>query len=239
LSSEATISNLLIDTIVSDTSCRIDTLTSETEYFIRIRAINEAGQVWSSPSSFTTTCLPPEDPVLLYPCSPVNVSTDSVFFQWNSSKPYVAAYRIEAAYDSLMRDMILSTITADTTMFLKGLRDRSEIFWKVQAINRSGAGKFSPAAVFTTKFLKDTKFALQRIIQSERFHAIAYSLGGVSNIRIELFNLRGTCVWEFKNNNELPGSYLKKIDVRLQPGKYVLRFKAGTHLENKDVIILQ
>lgn len=239
LSSDGTFSTLLTDSIVSDTSCRINNLKSETEYFIRIRAINEAGQVWSLHSSFTTMCPLPDNPVLLYPCSPVKVSKDTVLFLWRSSQPYVDQYRVEIAYDSSMRDMIVSSVTADTSFLIKGFKDRSKIFWKVQAINRSGAGKFSPAAFFTTNLLIDTKFALQRVLLTDKFQAITYSLGKQSNVRIKLFNLRGTCVWEFKNDNELPGSYLKKIDVRLQPGKYILRFKAGTHLENKDVIILQ
>lgn len=239
LSSERTFSTLLIDSIVSDTSCTINNLKYETEYYIRIRAINEAGQAWSLHSSFTTMCPLPDNPVLLYPCFPVNVAKDTVLFLWSSSQPYVDKYRIEIGYDSSMRDMIHSSITADTSFLMEGCKDQSKIFWKVQAINRTGAGKFSPAAVFTTDFLKDTRFFFQRILQAENFQAITYFIGKQSNIRIELFNLRGACVWQFKNNFELPGSYLKKIDVRLQPGKYILRFKAGTHLENRDVIILQ
>jgi hypothetical protein len=239
LSTEETFSNLLMDSTARDTFCKVNSLNVETQYFYRVRAINEAGEAWSSPVTFTTMYSLPNNPVPLYPCSPVQVPTDSVVFLWSCSQPHVSQYRMEIAYDSLMNDMMFSATTPDTTYLLTGFRDHSKLFWRVQAINRSGAGIVSPTAVFTTSFPPINCFALQKFVQADNKQAISYSIGMLSDIRISLFNLRGICIWEYKSSNELPGSYLKNIDTRLYPGKYILRFRAGNYRENRDVIILQ
>jgi hypothetical protein len=138
-----------------------------------------------------------------------------------------------------MNENIVSILTSDTTFQLKKCHDNEKYYWRVQAINLSGAGVFSPAAAFTTSFQQFYTSTLYKLRQADNMKVIDYSIATQSDISIALFNLKGLCIWDCKSSNEPAGPHTKKIDTRLLPGKYILHFKAGTHLENREVIVVR
>jgi hypothetical protein len=239
LSIDETFSRLVLDSAGTDTFFTARDLDLDKKYFWRVKSENEAGGEWSLPMVFSTVYPLPVDPVPLYPLSPSTISTDSITFIWGSSKPYVTQYLIEIAYDSLMRNMIVTSTTSDTTYTLKTCADHSSIYWRVQAVNRSGAGDFSSTSVFMTSILPVYRFALNKIYYDKNIQAVSYSIGQLSDVKIMILDLRGKILWEYKKRNMIPGPYTNRIDTRLQPGVYIMRFKAGNYLKNSDIVILR
>jgi hypothetical protein len=239
LSSDETFSDVILDSTETDTFFIVRALDLDKRYFWRVKAENEAGGEWSLPMAFSTMYPFPLDPKLLYPPSPSIVSTDSITFIWSSSKPYVTQYLIEIAYDSLMRNMIVTSTTSDTTYTLKTCVDHSSIYWRVQAINRSGPGDFSSTSVFVTSISPVYRFELKKLYYDKNNQAVSYTIGQLSNVKILILDLKGKILWEYKKRNMIPGPYTNRIDTHMQPGVYIMRFKAGNYQRNSDIIILR
>ncbi len=146
--------NLLLDSSLTDTTKALSGLNSQTVYYWRVKAKNAVG--WGPYSAwwrFTTTMAAPAPPVLVSPPDGATGVTVPVTFVWHLSATAVS-YRLQVATDSLFTTIIYndSTIT-DTTKTVSGLPQLALLFWRVSAKNPGGTSAYSAMWRFTTAAL--------------------------------------------------------------------------------------
>lgn len=128
-----------------------------TTYFWRVRATNEDGvSNWSQVFSFTTTELPADSPILLFP---ENNSTKQALdnqFAWSSVDKAIS-YEVTISVDRDFENIYLVQETADTTLDVIGLNRFTNYWWKVQSFGKEGDGGVSSVFTFRTKDIAPDK----------------------------------------------------------------------------------
>jgi hypothetical protein len=213
-----------------DTSVIITGLMEDTRYFWRVNCSNDAGALWSVPMRFRTVYPLPYAPLLIAPASGRLATADSLRLVWKKSVPYVTKYRIEIASDSTMLAPLIDTITADTEYVQYHLDDKSVYWWRVQAYNESGGSSYSETRYFKTDFTPQRpQFFLEKVFLAQGRVSIAYSISQPSDIRLELFDLRGKTAGKIIRKNMTAGLHKDRFPARkATAGTYLLSCKIGS-----------
>ncbi len=145
----------VLDTVISDTTYQLMSLSDGETYFWRIRAHNISGWGdWSATWQFTVEIpLPlPAAVTLVAPANGATVTTDSVQLVWQSSQPEILHYLLEVSLSPDFDTLVVndSSLT-DTTFWFTGLSDSTTYYWRVKAHNASGWGEYSEVWEFTTQ----------------------------------------------------------------------------------------
>ncbi|MDB5035986.1 MAG: hypothetical protein JWQ98_3227 [Chlorobi bacterium] len=141
-------SPLLDDPAITALSRRVDGLDTNTDYYWRVQPTTDSlTDLWSPAWSFRTGRLPdslPAPAIPVYPPDQALVTSDSLRFVWESSRPYVSDYRFELAGDSAFLSPLIDSVLADTTVMVStSLLGNATYWWRVSAINALGEGGFS------------------------------------------------------------------------------------------------
>ena len=136
---------------IAGTSFQVNGLENNTQYYWRVRAVNEAGAGdWSSVWNFTTIVAPPSAPTLLSP--PNNETGVSVnpILSWNASSG-AETYTLQVSKNSNMSSPVVnqSGITG-TSYQVTGLENGTQYYWRVRAVNAGGTSNWSSTWNFTT-----------------------------------------------------------------------------------------
>ncbi|MFI5377902.1 MAG: fibronectin type III domain-containing protein [Tepidisphaerales bacterium] len=120
------------------TIATLDQLSPQTEYSLRIRAVQDGvGSEWTGPLTITTNPAPPEAPVSL---GASNIGTNSIALFWTDTSARETGFEVEYSANGL--DFTLATTTplsANTTTYaLNGLDDGRQYTVRVHALNVSG-----------------------------------------------------------------------------------------------------
>ncbi len=142
-------SKLVDDSLVTDTTRTIVSLTNGKDYYWRVSAANSNGvSAWSSLSKFTTLPQPPLPPI---PASPANdsvIDTTIALLAWNSSSG-ATSYWLQDATDSLFHTVTYSDSTITTlSQQISGLLRGTNYFWRVSAKNAGGTSAWSTIRKF-------------------------------------------------------------------------------------------
>ncbi len=152
LATDSLFTNVIVrDSSLTDTTRSVSGLSLITNYFWRVKAMNQIG--WALNSAvwkFTTIPPLPLAPALI---SPLNNSTGNpvnINLVW--SKPqYATGYNVVLATDAAFTNVVLndSTLT-DSLKALTNLNPLTTYYWKVRAQNVTGWGTFSSVFNFKT-----------------------------------------------------------------------------------------
>jgi hypothetical protein len=154
--------NVLANTVVTDTSATISGFVGLTVYFWRVRSENGALQSAYTPvRTFTTALLPPVAPLLVSPANFANLITQNPRLTWNPSGNNPATYHLQVDTTSSFSNVLVndshlfvndSTLT-DTSKTL-ALFGCQTYFWRVRAKNAAGISTFSLTRQFRTPKMK-------------------------------------------------------------------------------------
>ena len=132
------------------TTLQTDTLARNTDYFWRIRAMNNTtgNSDWSETRSFSTI---PEIPGAFTLLSPIDKQENTslpVTFVWSSASG-AADYRVQFSTDDNFT-FVSDTATTDTTLTVNSLSVTTTYFWRVKASNAGGSTEWSSPFEFKT-----------------------------------------------------------------------------------------
>jgi len=139
---------------VGGTGVTVSGLNFETEYFWRVRAVNEAGTGgWSGTRSFTTLDEPlaePGVPVLVSPSAGATDVSRSPLLDWDVAAN-AATYNLQVstsqAFETLETD---ETDIFESEFSVSGLDFETIYYWRVKAVNETGESSWSQTRLFTT-----------------------------------------------------------------------------------------
>ncbi len=141
------------DTLLTDTTKTISSLTNNTEYFWRVKAKNQAGWgEFSAKWNFTTIPQIPIAPILSSPGNFSNNVSLTPVLNWNAAA-FATGYGIQISQDSLFSNTVLDTsVVSGTSLTVPAnkLTGLTKYYWRVNASNNAGTGPWSEPWSFTT-----------------------------------------------------------------------------------------
>ncbi len=138
------------DSTLKVTEKTIGPLTRNTTYYWRVSAKNGAGNCnWSPVWSFTTVPAGPAGPILSSPSQNTMDVGTSITLRWMSSEGAVS-YKIQVSTSSLFSPNLIDKTLADTSYAVSALSSSTTYYWRVQAIDISGAANWSAVWSFAT-----------------------------------------------------------------------------------------
>jgi hypothetical protein len=127
-------------------------LNGNTTYFWRVSAKNAAGTgPYSSIFNFNTVPPVPASPSLIAPANGATGVASNPLMQW-SSVSNAASYNVQISTTSGFTNIIYDQSSATTNLTVPAgvLVVSTQYYWRVRAVNVSGAGAFSSSFSFTT-----------------------------------------------------------------------------------------
>ncbi|NUN09947.1 MAG: fibronectin type III domain-containing protein [Ignavibacteriaceae bacterium] len=156
LSSDSLFSTLIInDSLITDTSKIITSVSGFTQYYWRVKGINqEAVGDWSAVFNFKTL----GNPYASNPVTPVNNSVNqpinTLTFMWTKAKERIETiqrYQYQLANDTSFASIVVNDTTlTDTMRTVSNLDYLTNYHWRVRASNETGWGDWSESWSFTT-----------------------------------------------------------------------------------------
>jgi RHS repeat-associated protein len=147
--------NLIINqTGISATSYNQTVLNNGIQYFWRVNATNTAGtSAWSTVWNFTTSIPIPPIPTLLQPANNSLNTSGNLLLSWNQSSG-AATYELQVSSDQQFTNLVYNqTGISNTSYNVTNLTKGIIYYWKVRAVNTSGASNWSVVWNFTTAAL--------------------------------------------------------------------------------------
>ena len=137
--------NVFIDSSITDTTKAITGLNNSTNYFWRVKAKNESG--WGNYSQvnyFTTVPSVPEAPIINFPLNGM-VYTLTPLLNWEPSPPELI-FRIQISADDIFSSIILDSANIQTAFMEVPpgiLFDGANYSWRINATNAGGTSPWS------------------------------------------------------------------------------------------------
>lgn len=127
-------------------------LTADTEYFYRVRAINENGaSIYCTEASAKTLPLPPGLP---FPSSPTYGSTVSSLtptLQW-SSGDRATSYNLQISTSMMFSSTVVDVTGITTTSYVcPTLNTSTTYYWRIKSVNAAGSSDWTSPYSFKTK----------------------------------------------------------------------------------------
>lgn len=152
LTSDSDFSDPAVDSTITENTLQVDNLESQTAYRWRVRAENESGfGEWSTIWTFETAIDQPGQVTLVSPLGPDLEAGDVVTFAWEEQS-LAEEYQFELSTQSDFSNLVIDSVTTNTSLDLDVLQDGEEYWWRVRASNQSGDGPYSQVASFTYTF---------------------------------------------------------------------------------------
>ncbi len=147
----SSMTNLMRDTTLTDTTKIVGGLANLTGYFWRVKAKGEFG--WGNYSvwfRFTTIISAPSAPVLVTPANGATGQNITLRLVWNRLQT-AETYKLQVSADSLFNVLIVndSNVT-DSARVISGLSPLTYYWWRVNAKNIGGTGIYSNIWKFKT-----------------------------------------------------------------------------------------
>ena len=150
LSSDSTFAASVLDQTVADTAFSATGLSPNTTYFWRVNARDTSGTSrWSSVWTFATITVGPPAPSLAYPPNNATNTASSLTMSWNSSQG-ATSYRLQLAVISSFSPTLINQSLTDTSYAITGLLTGTDYYWRVNATDATGTGRWSQVWRFTT-----------------------------------------------------------------------------------------
>lgn len=255
VSIDSNFSSLVLNDSTIQTNEKTIQLQSQTKYYWRVRAKNNAGwslfsQVWS----FTTISNPPSPPVLNSPQKGAFGVSLPVEFKWFASQG-AENYSLLVADDSSFSNPLISQTVFDTFYISNELLPNKTYFWKVIANNFSGLNSSSEVWYFTTLTtdVSDLQIQPNKFFLSQNFPnpfnsktTIIYSIAENSNVELSVYNFLGEIIYKINFGKLGPGVYKHHLNFSeftsrsdLASGIYFYGLRTEIFSEMKKMIYLK
>jgi len=227
------------DSTLVDTTMLVSSLQYLTNYYWRVKAMNETGWgAYTNWSKFTTIIDTPGIVTLLTPNNNTWMPNifSSILFTWKSAS-YASTYEIQIALNINFNPVLFDTVgIADTTYNFQCLEGIPPFSWRVRGSNIAGIGSWSPAMT-VTQFLDliNAKNGLPVTYELYQNYpnpfnpstVINYALPFSSNVKIVIYNILGERIRELLNGQENAGYYSINFNTTgLSSGVYIYRIEA-------------
>ncbi|NGP87657.1 Ig-like domain-containing protein [Fodinibius halophilus] len=193
-----TFNDVVVSKEITEMSYAIkQSLDLATTYYWQVRGTNTGGNgQWSDTFTFTTIPQVPEQVSLVSPTENAGSIARDVTLKWDDAVR-ADSYAIEIATDQNFTDVITAVADLSNSQYLlkRNLQDNTQYFWRVQASNSGGTGKWSKVWSFTTKA---TAPQLTFPGQQEEGISIAPQLAWSADYEDTRFHLRVSSVQNFK-----------------------------------------
>ena len=240
LLTDTTSTNYVVnDSIITDTTVQVTGLKNLTNYWWRVKAMNQAGWgAFTSWNRFTTIIDTPVVAVLLSPNnSSIIVDTaTSILFTWKSAL-YASAYELQIATDNQFNSVLLDSAGIPDTMFTYHPKKLiSTFYWEVRASNIAGPGPWSAvmnvSVIAGINNIKNGIPVVYNLYQNypNPFNPstmIIFTLPFNSKVKIEVYNILGERVRELVNEQKSAGYYEVNFNTTgLSSGVYLYMIEA-------------
>ncbi|MDR3627190.1 MAG: T9SS type A sorting domain-containing protein, partial [Ignavibacteriaceae bacterium] len=219
LMTDTTITNFVVnDSTLTDTTKTVSGLRNLTNYWWRVKGMNETGWgTYTNWSKFTTIVDTPGIATLISPngSSRILETAISVLFTWEKA-PYASTYEYQIASDKNFGTVYWDTTNVSDTVSMYYGMVTSTFYWRVRGSNIAGTGSWSEVMTVSTvtgtdRISKDIPIAYE-LYQNypnpfNPSSKIRYALPFNSNVKIEIYNVLGQKVKEILNEEKAAGYY--------------------------------
>ena len=242
---------------ITDTQYQVS-LSTETKYYWRVRAVNDGGNgEWSTVWSFTTVPAAPTVPVLATPDDGAeNISIDTTLVWEQSSR--AENYQLQLSEQSNFSSVFIDSVGIEgTSLSINDLSNLTNYYWRVKAINAGGESDWSTVWSFTTEDVTSVdrivegipvEFSLDQNYPNpfNPVTTIRFALPSEANVRLEIYNMLGQRVASIIDGEHYAAGIYEAIwDARdasgneVSSGIYIYRISAGEFNETRKMILMK
>jgi len=249
-------SNLIIDQVISDTSYQVpnEILSSLTQYFWKVKSINEYGQSeWSEVFNFTTLLMAPTaSPNLISPYngeSNISLTPNLTWSFVNSAELYTCWVSTDINFNSKIYD---TTVADLFTQIPAGLLNTfTQYYWKVYGSNAAGNGPWSLRYTFTTLNSTNITNNLPGIPKNFDLHnnypnpfnpvtKIQFDVPKNSVVKINVYDITGKEITTLVNDFRNAGRYEVQFNANnLSSGIYFYKMQAGDFMAVRKMLLIK
>ncbi len=241
--------NIIVTQNTADTSYNVVGLNLFTNYFARIRSINNGGTGnWSSVFTFRTKDeVPTGVAILTYPNNEAKDMPITFAFTWESVQRALHYELLVATSETFEESSIVlkNDRISELTKKIYGLKYNQEYFWKLRAMNENGNGPWSAVRSFTTfdiTSVEDNNPYLNEINVSPNpsngFSNITFDLKKDENVQLMIHNLAGKELFSTASKYYTKG--INTITVKtneFNPGVYVYTLMIGNSSISGKIVV--
>ena len=149
------------DTSVTDTTILLSNFNSGTDYYWRIRSVNDSGfSSWSVINNLNIGVGGFEGPLLIFPDNNAVDLGEQLKLTWETMKG-ADNYQLQIAYSNDFVDIFIDTTEVmDEELLVQGLENGMNYFWRVRATDSESASAWSEVYSFSTAILPPNKISI-------------------------------------------------------------------------------
>lgn len=249
IASDNQFKDIIVTQNTVDTSYNVVGLSLFTNYFWRIRSINNGGKGnWSNTNSFRTKDSAPTGIVILkYPDNEAKDMPITFTFTWDKVERALSYHLLIATNESFEESSIAFDYERvfEESRKIYGLEYNKEYFWKVRADNEDGSGPWSLVRSFKTFDISsvednDPYLSEVKIIPnpSKDIANIQFSLKKDEKVQLKIHNLLGKEVYSSDSEFFMKGNNNINVNINeFKPGVYVYTLIIGKNAYNGTMVI--
>lgn len=233
---------------ISDTTITISSLKSNTEYYWRIRAVNESGASgWTSTHRFRTTPQMPALPEMVYPENGAETELE-IRFAWNEAA-FTEAYAFQLATSENFEVLIVDSIVVQNFIDLGQLQEETTYYWRIKGLNASGESEWAEPWSFTTAMFTSMEqhtipadFALHQNYPNpfNPVTTITYDVKQASGVVIQVYDITGRLVQTLVDSRQAAGKYSIQFNAQhLASGIYIIRMQSGNFTATRNMTLIK
>ena len=153
--------SFLSDTSVTDTTILLSNFNSGTDYYWRIRSVNDSGfSSWSVIHNLNIGVGGFEGPLLIFPDNNAVDLGEQLKLSWETMKG-ADNYQLQIAYSNDFVDIFIDTTEVmDEELLVQDLENGMNYFWRVRATDSESASAWSEVYSFSTAILPPNKISI-------------------------------------------------------------------------------
>ena len=240
--------NLIIDTVITDTTIDATGLLNYHEYYWKVQAMNDkgTGDISETWMFRTIHALPTEAPELIYPADDAEEMPTEITLRWDEVEN-AFGYEVQVATSG---DFAQGTLVESSRSnwnnfaYLYGLDEKTEYFWRVRAWSEAGDAPWSETRSFMTydpvsvREANDPFGSYVTPNPAKESAVLHLNLSAPERVDIEIFDINGVKVLDLPAKQMNRGK--RQIDLNtaeLNSGTYIYKIKAGNKAHSGRFII--
>ncbi|HEX9006551.1 MAG TPA: T9SS type A sorting domain-containing protein, partial [Bacteroidota bacterium] len=245
---DAGFTTMVLDSTLSATSATAGPLNRKTLYYWRVRAKSSLlTSAFSAAWTFRTEIKVPKSPTTLAVVSvpPPPALTYTLFWTPDSN---ATAYHLQVSEDTLFTTMLVDTTCRDTAVAGLEFSSTGTLFARVRSENAAGVSAYTLISFRTLTGVDDrpaiavTDFALHQNYPNpfNPSTTLAFDVPVQSDVSVRIYNMLGMEMATLYNGPVGPGRHSVVWNAAGAPsGTYFCRFKAGSHIVVRRLLLLK
>ena len=252
LAEDVNFNKVVIDSLTADTTVNLSNVINySTEYFWRVKALNESNESDFTQAMFFKTL--PQKPSIVILLSPENKSVLEISdptFIWQLSER-ADNYLFQLSTDSLFNEINIDTLIFTNELVLNQNLDLDlNYYWRVKSSNSGGSSNWSDIWNFTVSVATSNEgeasipnnYTLKQNYPNPFNPStnIRFGLPHTGNARVEVFDMLGKKVYDTGNKNFSAGYHNIRIDFsNRSSGVYLYRLVTDETQIIKKMVFLK